>query len=132
MLTENRTALSFSIAAKNEKIGGFSKTPGVPPIILHSFYSIAWLSLDGCEHLKDHPPTILMSYGESACSEISASPGSHSTVASTSGPHSDHFDVLRGICVYLEGWVCEKSKHKITQPVSSRHLLRRKRATGTH
>ena len=36
---------------QNDKVGGFSKTPGDPPDILHSFYSIAWLSLDGCEHL---------------------------------------------------------------------------------
>lgn len=36
---------------QNDKIGGFSKTPGVYPDILHSFYSIAWLSLDDCEHL---------------------------------------------------------------------------------
>ena len=40
------------------------------------------------------------------------------------------YDEGEDLEVYLEGWVCEKSKHKITQPVSSRHLLRRKRAPG--
>ena len=42
--------LSFCTAAKRQ-VGGFGKTPGDPPDILHSFCSIAWLSLDGCEHL---------------------------------------------------------------------------------
>ena len=50
---------------QNEKIGGFSKTPGVPPDILHSFYSIAWLSLDGCEH--PGPPSVHLTSYKGIC-----------------------------------------------------------------
>lgn len=27
--------------------GGFAKVPGMPPDLLHSLYSVAWLSLSG-------------------------------------------------------------------------------------
>ncbi|CAM9267929.1 unnamed protein product [Hapterophycus canaliculatus] len=44
-LVDYSRARRFHISCQNHVRGGFAKTPGMPPDLLHSFYSLSWLSL---------------------------------------------------------------------------------------
>eukprot|EP00752_Nemacystus_decipiens_P009381 g8384.t1 len=46
-LVDKARARSFHISCQNNACGGFAKIPGVPADVLHSFYSLSWLSLAG-------------------------------------------------------------------------------------
>lgn len=41
------------------KIGGFSKVPGAPPDLLHSFFSLTWLSMAGKAGLRSLDPRVV-------------------------------------------------------------------------
>jgi prenyltransferase beta subunit len=45
--TEQSNVESFLLAHCQAKSGGFSKLPDTYPDILHSFYSLSWMSLAG-------------------------------------------------------------------------------------
>ncbi|CAM9779071.1 unnamed protein product, partial [Ectocarpus fasciculatus] len=46
-LVDEAQARQFHVSCQNRTCGGFAKAPGVSPDLLHSFYSISWLSLAG-------------------------------------------------------------------------------------
>lgn len=53
-LLEHAPLQTFILSCQSPQMGGFAKTPGVVPDILHSFYSLAWLCLSNNSNLPIH------------------------------------------------------------------------------
>eukprot|EP00904_Undaria_pinnatifida_P007214 jgi/Undpi1/3622/HiC_scaffold_16.g06992.m1 len=51
-LVDEARARQFHVSCQDKVLGGFAKAPGEPPDLLHSFYSLCWLSLSKEEGLE--------------------------------------------------------------------------------